>query len=62
MAALVQFGKYGAINTDETITNGFYVIRFISEAYTLLNNTVIDGQIIYAGELFFKAQYRCYMQ
>ena len=35
MASLVQSGKYGAINTADTTTNGFYAINFISEAYTL---------------------------
>ena len=46
MASLVQSGKYGVINTDDTTTNGFYVIQFISEAYTLQNNTQIDGEVI----------------
>ena len=41
MASLVQYGKYGAIDTVETTTNGFYVIQLISEAYTLQNNTTI---------------------
>ena len=50
MASLVQSGKYGVINTDETTTNGFNVIQFISEAYTLKNNTKIDVQIISAGK------------
>ena len=49
MDSLVQPGKYGVINTANTTTNGFYVIQFISEAYTLQNNTKIDGQFIYAG-------------
>ena len=35
MASLVQSGMYGAINKDDTTTNGFYVIKLISEAYTL---------------------------
>ena len=35
MASLIQSRMYGAINTDETTTNGFYVIQFISEAYKL---------------------------
>ena len=30
---------------------------FTSEAYTLQDNTTIDGQIITAGELVVKAQY-----
>ena len=30
MASLVQYGKYGIINTIGTATNGFYVITFKS--------------------------------
>ena len=56
MASLVQSGMYDAINTDDTKINGFYVIQFISEAYTLQNNTQIDRKFISAGELFVKAQ------
>ena len=32
MALLFQPGKYDSINTDDTTTNVFYVIMFISEA------------------------------
>ena len=35
---------------------------FISEAYTLQDNTKIDGQIINAGELVVKSQYLFSMQ
>ena len=35
MASLVESGKYGAIETADTTTNGFYVVMFTSEAYTL---------------------------
>ena len=62
MASLVQSGLYGAINTDDNTTNGFYVIQFLSEAYTLQNNTTIDGKFISTDELVFKAQYLCSMQ
>ena len=62
IALLVKPGKYGAINTTETATNGFYVIILKSEAYTLQHNTTIYGQIITAGELVIKAQYLCSMQ
>ena len=34
----------------------------ISEAYTLQDNTTIDGHIITARELIVKAQYNCSMQ
>ena len=55
MASFVQSGKYGAINTTDTTNNGFYIIMFTSEAYTLQYNTTIDGQIIISGELVVKA-------
>ena len=35
IASFVESGKYGAINTTDTSTNGFYVIMFTSGAYTL---------------------------
>ena len=59
MASLVESVNYGSINKTDTATNGFYVIIFISEAYTLQNNTTIDGKIITAVELVVKAQYLC---
>ena len=62
MASLVESGTYGSINTTDISTNGFYVIMFTSEAYTLQENTTIDGQIITAGELVVKAQYICSIQ
>ena len=40
----------------------FYVIQFISEAFTIQNNITIDGQVISSGELVVKAQYICPMQ
>ena len=54
MDSLFQSGKYGTISTADTTKNGFYVIQFISESYTLQNNTQIDRQIISAGELVIK--------
>ena len=62
MESLVESVTYGAINTTDTSTNGFYVIMFTSGAYKLQDNTTIDGQVITAGELVVKAQYLCYMQ
>ena len=62
MASLVQFDKYGAIETYDTTKNEYYVIRFISEASMLKKNTTIDGQIITMGELVAKSQYLWSMQ
>ena len=36
MSAFVQTVKYGAINTTYTTTMVHYVIKFLSEAYTIL--------------------------
>ena len=62
MDSLVQSVNYSAINTADTTKNGFYVIMFISEVYTLQNNTTIYGQIISAGGLFVRVQYICSIQ
>ena len=62
MALLVESGKYGAINTTDTEINVFYVIMSQSGAYTLHNNTTIDGKMITAGKLVAKEQYLCSMQ
>ena len=62
MASLVLSGKYCAIKPSDKTTNGYYVIKFISESYTLQNNTKIYGKNITAGELVVKVQYLCYMQ
>ena len=62
MASLVESGKYGAIKTTDTSTNGFYVIMFTSGAYTLQENTTIDGKIINAGELVIHEKCLCSMQ
>ena len=62
MVSLDQYGKYGANNRTGTAKNGFYVIMFTSEAYTLQDNTKTDGKIITTGELVVKTQYLCSMQ
>ena len=40
MSSLVKTGKYGALNKTGTTTMGYYVIKFISEAYTLQEENV----------------------
>ena len=62
MDSLVESGKYGAIKITDTSTNGFYVIMFTSGAYTLQDNTTIDGEIITSVELVVKSQYCFSMQ
>ena len=62
MISLVQYGKYGAMNTTYTSTTGYYVIKFVSEAYNLQDDTTCDGKNISAGKLVVKAQYLSCMQ
>ena len=62
MASLVESGNYWAINTNDIATNIFYFIISASGAYTLQDNTTIDGQMITAGELVVKSQYLCSMK
>ena len=40
MASLIESVKYGVINTNDTSTNGFYVIMFTSGTYTLQENAI----------------------
>ena len=54
MSALVQNGKYGAINTTNTTTMGYYVIKFLSEAYTLQEDRLCDGKTSTYGEIVVK--------
>ena len=56
MASVVESGKYGAINTTNTPTNGFYVIMFKTGAYKLQENTTTDEKIIATGEFFLLKQ------
>ena len=42
MASLVQSGKYDAMNTTDQTKMGYYVIKFVSEAYTLQKDTICD--------------------
>ena len=62
MTGLVQSSKYGAMNTTDSTTMGYYVINFASEAYTLQEDTKCDEKIITAGEMFVKAQYLSFMK
>ena len=57
MSASPQSLMYGDINTDYTITNVLYVIKFLLEAYTLQNNTTIDGQITTVGGVDHNTNY-----
>ena len=62
MASLVKYGKHGGINEIDTTTMGYYMIKFVSEAYTLQYYTIREGNIISDGELVVKAHYTSCMK
>ena len=57
MSALVQSGKYGAINTEYQTTMVYYVVIYFSEPYTLQDDKTVYKQVINTGELIVKAEY-----
>ena len=54
--------KYGAINTTDKTTMGYYVIKFMSEPYTLQEEKMCSGKISTSGEIVVKYQYMNCMQ
>ena len=57
MSALVQNGKYVAINTADTTTMGYYVVTLLSEPYKLQDYKIFNKKVIKAGELIIKSEY-----
>ena len=55
IAALVQKGKYVANNTKDTTAMGYYVLNFLSKAYTPQEDTKCYGQISTSVEIIVKA-------
>ena len=58
----LNYCKLGDINTTDTTTMGYYVIKPVSESYTLQEEIMCDGKISSAGELVVKYQYTNCMQ
>ena len=46
MPALVQNGKYGAINNADPTTMDYYFVKFLSEPYTLQYDKTVDKKVI----------------
>ena len=45
ISSLLQIGKYGDTNAAYPNTVGYYVIKYISEPYTLQEDQTADGQV-----------------
>ena len=62
MASLVQYGKYGAMNTKYSKTLGYYVKKYVSDNYKLQEESTCTGKISTADKLVVKAQYMICMK
>ena len=56
MYALVNNGKYGAINNVYSTTMRYYVVELLSQPYTLKDNKTFDKEFINVGGLIKKAE------
>ena len=56
MAALIKIGQYGAINTKDAATMGYYVIKLMSEPYRIQEETMCDRKLGTPGEPVVKYQ------
>ena len=57
MSSIIMEGNYGAIDADDYLCNGYYIIKFSSSPYTLQADMSIDGQVIYSGEMVCEVSY-----
>ena len=55
ISSLFQLGKYGAINAANPNTMGYYLIKYLSEPYTLKEDQTIDGQVSKADKPVVKS-------
>ena len=51
MESLVQTGKHGAINVEGPTIMGYYVLDYVSDAFTLQEDTTTYMQVSISGEL-----------
>ena len=54
MASLIQTGKYGAINAPDPAKVGDYLVKYLSESYTLQEDKNTNENVCTAGDLVVK--------
>ena len=57
MVGAVKVDGFGAIDTDDRESSGYYIVQFISELYTLQKAVEVDGQHYPPGEIVCKGRY-----
>ena len=62
MYAIVQNGKYDAINTADPTTMGYYVVKLLSKPYTLQDDKKMDNHVIKVVDLIVNSEYLSIMK
>ena len=57
MSLLITEGNYCAIDDDDGIYHGYYIIKFSSSPYPLQSDLSIDGWGILSGEMVSEGKY-----
>jgi hypothetical protein len=57
IAATITERSYGAVNTIDPNTQGFYIVKFMSTPYSLQQDMNVNGDCISSGELVCDAEY-----
>jgi hypothetical protein len=57
MAGMVNENNFGAVNTNDPETKGFYIVKFTSLPYTSQENIVLDNELIKEGSLVCEVEY-----
>ena len=57
MAELVEINCYGALNTNDSRADGFYVVKFAESPHMLQEEVEVNDKIIESGSLVCAAHY-----
>ena len=57
MAELVEINCYGAVNTNGSRADGFYVVKFVENHHTLKEEVEVNDKITESGSLMCAAHY-----
>eukprot|EP00957_Ditylum_brightwellii_P174326 13272264-Ditylum_brightwellii.AAC.1 len=54
---LVTEHNYSAVNANDSRTTGFYIVKFLTAAYTLQHNEIVNNEVLTSGTLVSDAVY-----
>eukprot|EP00957_Ditylum_brightwellii_P165274 12583767-Ditylum_brightwellii.AAC.1 len=57
MDAMVNENNFGAVDTNDPKTKGFYIVKCTSLHYTLQESIEVDNSLIKEGSLVCEAEY-----